>query len=138
LLAGDEAERTDELRQEVELLEQLRVEDAAALVGGEGLQAIGRLANAVPSDHHRARLLGFPEAEQEVREADDCARGKACRAAHRLRQRVIGAVCERVAVDRKQRRADAFGVTTSSRTNLDSCAFGFVLDFVSHSASYSA
>jgi len=99
-----EAHRPDELGEQVELLEQLRVEDAAALVRGERLAPVRRLADAVPADEHGPRLLHLPEPEQEVREADDRARRQAGRAAHGLRQRVIGAVGEGVAVDRESGR----------------------------------
>ena len=102
LLRGREAHRTDELREQLELLEQLGIEDAARLVGGERLAAIGGLADAVPADEHGARLLRLPQAEQEVGEADDRAGREAGRAPHRLGQGVVGAVGQRVAVDDEQ------------------------------------
>ena len=116
LLPGDEPERPDELRQEVELLEQLGVEDAAALVGGEAPPGGRSARRRSPTDHHRARLLGFPEAEQEVREADERARGQARGAPHRLRQRVVGAVGERVAVDREQRASRGAAARSARRS----------------------
>ena len=53
---------------EVELLEQLRVEDAARLVAGELLVAVGRDGQRVPADEHRARTLRLPEPQQHRRQ----------------------------------------------------------------------
>ena len=100
---GDgEAERGDELRKEGELLEQLRVELAARLVRLERLVAVGRHLERVPGDEHGARLLGLPQADEHVGEADERSGRTAVGAADRLRQRVVRAVRERVAVDDEQ------------------------------------
>ena len=96
-LRGREPYRAHEFREHVELLEQLRVENPAALVGVERLVAVGRLADGVPSDEHGTRLLGLPEPQQHVREPEDAAQ------AHALRHRMIGAVGERIPVDHEQR-----------------------------------
>src|SRR5581483_7435880 len=103
LLRRREAERAHELREELELLEDLRIEDATALVGGERLEPVGRLADTVPADEDGARPLRLPQPQEEVRKADERARRKPGCAPQRLRQRVVGAVRERVAVDREQR-----------------------------------
>src|SRR5205085_465110 len=102
-LRDREAERRDELREQVELLEELRVELAPRLVAGERLVPIGRHRERVPGDEHRPRLLGLPEPDEHVREADDRAGGTALGTADRLRERVVGAVRERVAVDCEER-----------------------------------
>ena len=94
-----EPERLDERRQEVELLEDRVLEDAARLVGGQRLVPVGGRVERVPADEHRLRLLGLPQPLQEPREADERVE------ANRLRQRVVGAVRERVAVDREQETA---------------------------------
>src|SRR5438270_2734850 len=98
-----EPERLDELRQELELLEELLVEDPPGLVALEGLVPVGRYGERVPGDEDGARLLRVPEPQEHVREADDRARGPALGAADRLRQRVVGAVREGVAVDGEER-----------------------------------
>ena len=61
--------------------------------------AVGGRVERVPADEHRLRLLALPEPLQEAREADERVE------ADRLRQRVVGAVGERVAVDREQEAA---------------------------------
>ena len=65
--------------------------------------AVGRHVERVPADENAVRLLGLPQPLQEVREADERVRRPAAGAANRLRQRVVGAVRERVAVDDEQR-----------------------------------
>ena len=100
LLRGREAHRADELWEQLELLEDLGVEHAAALVLGEGFEPVGRLSDTVPADERCARLLRLPEADEEVREADDRSGGEPGRAPQRFRERVVGPMRERVAVDR--------------------------------------
>ena len=125
-LRGREAERLDERGHGRELLEERLVEHATGLVGGEGLVPVGRRLERVPGDEHRRRLLGVPQPQQVVRDADERIGRPAARAADRLRERVVGAVREVVAVDREQRagRAHAkhspvsapdFGETASSQ-----------------------
>src|SRR5438477_655511 len=79
------------------LLEQCRVELASGLGGLERLVPVGRHLERVPADEHRARLFLLPQAHDHVREADDGV------PVDRLRQRVIGAMRERIAVDCKKR-----------------------------------
>ena len=98
-----ETEGCNELRQRVELIDQRVVELAPALVVGERRVAIGLRFQRVPCHEHRARLLREIEPQQEIREADDGARLLAAASQDRLRQRVIGAVGEIIAVDHQQR-----------------------------------
>ena len=102
-LGGREAERPDELRQEVELLDQFVVEDSPALVAGEELVPVRRHEQRVPADECGTRLLGLPEAHEEVRESDERVARLALRAPHRLGQRVVRPVSQGVAVDHEQR-----------------------------------
>ena len=98
-LRDREAERLDECGQHPELLEDRLLELAARLVLGQRLVAVGRRLERVPGDEHRLGLLRLPEPHQEVREADERVQ------ADRLRQRVVGAVGQRVAVDRQEHAA---------------------------------
>ena len=66
-----EAAGRDELRQDRQLLDDLVVELAPALIGRERLVPVGRRIERVPADQHRARLLGVVEPQQEIGEADD-------------------------------------------------------------------
>ena len=104
-LGGGEAARPDDVRQQLELLEQRLLEHAARLVRLERLVAVRRHAQRVPADEHGVRALRLPEADEHVREPDDRVE------ADRLRQRVVRAVRERVAVDDEQR---AHSVASSS------------------------
>ena len=88
-----------------ELLHHVVVELAPALIGGEGFVAIGRLLIGVPADQHGARLFFAIEPQQQIGEAENGAGRLVALAADVLRQRVIGAVRERVAVDDEQRTA---------------------------------
>ena len=106
-LAGREAQRAHELGQHRELLEQRGVEHAAALVAVECFVPVRRNLERVPADDDAPRLLRVPEPRQEVREPDDRARRPAARTLDRLRQRVVGAVRQRVAVDDEQRLHNA-------------------------------
>ena len=65
---------------------------------------VRRDVERVPGDDDRARPLVLPQAQEHVREADERFRA-AVRSAHRLRQRVVRAVREGVAVDDEERRA---------------------------------
>jgi len=93
-LRDEEAPRRDHLGQEAQLLEDRRLELAARLVDGQRLVPVRRYLERVPRHQHRVRLLRLPQPEQEVREADDRVQ------TDRLRQRVVGPVRQRVAVDR--------------------------------------
>ena len=54
----------DEFRDQRELLDQIVVEFAAALIGGKCVMAIGRRLERVPADQHRARLFGALKPQQ--------------------------------------------------------------------------
>src|SRR5256714_7219300 len=110
-----EPQRLDQYRQELELLQELLVEDPAGLGALEGLVPVGRHGERVPGDEDGARLLRVPEPEQHVREADDRARGATLGAADRLRQGVVGAVREGVAVDGEERPRRAHSVSWGRR-----------------------
>src|SRR5919109_3365540 len=101
-LRSREPERFDELRQQVELLQQRRLEDPSRLVLLERLVPVGRRGQRVPADEHRARLLHLPEPDEHVRESDNRV------LVDRLRQRVVRAVRERIPVDDEQRLSRAF------------------------------
>jgi hypothetical protein len=100
-----EAAGGHQLRQCVELLKQRVVELAPALVGGKLLVPVGRRVESVPADEHGAGLFGLVEAQQKIPEPEDGAGRPAALAQDRLRQCVIGAMCEEVAVDDQQRPA---------------------------------
>ena len=119
-----EPERLDELRQQVELLEQVVLEDAAGLVRRERRVAIRRRVERVEADEHGTRLLLVPEPDEHVREADDHVRGPTLCAADLLRERVVRAMGERVAVDGEQRLhsvASSRAISAISRS-VASCA----------------
>src|SRR5205814_1739166 len=85
-----------------ELFEQRVLEHAPGLVRVERLVAVCRHFQRVPGHEHYVRPLALPEPRQHVGDADDRV------PADRLRQRVIGAVGERVAVDcEQQAQSDA-------------------------------
>ena len=86
-------------REAATLVEQRVGEDPARLVAGERLVPVRRRLQGVPADDDAARLLCLPEPDEEVREADDRARLLPAGPLDRLRQRVVGAVRQRVAVD---------------------------------------
>ena len=105
-LPDRESERLGQHRQDLQLLENPVLELTAGLVGRELLVAVGGRLERVPPDQHRVGLLGIPEAHQEACEADQSV-SRAAVAADRLRNCVIGAMRQRVAVDREQRPAHA-------------------------------
>src|ERR1051325_7297531 len=96
-LGMGEPGRAAQLRQHLELLEERLVEDAPALVRLERLVAVGRVAERIPADQNRARLLRLPEPKEHVREADDAAEPD------RLRHPVVGRVRERISIDDEER-----------------------------------
>ena len=85
------------------LLDELVIEVAATLICGKSLVPVGLRFERVPADQHRARLLGAIKLQQAIGETEDCARRPSAIAADRLRQRMIGAVREGIAVNRQQR-----------------------------------
>src|SRR5215204_1007959 len=100
-----EAAGGDELRQNLELVDQLGIELAPALITREGLVPVRRSVERVPADDHGTGLFAKVEAEQEIREADDRAAALVAAAPDRLRQAVKGAMREGIAVDHQQRPA---------------------------------
>jgi hypothetical protein len=102
-----EAARINELRQDIELLDQFAVELAAALIPGEQLLPVGRAAERVPANQDGSRPLAVVEPDQEIGEADDGTAALVAGAPDRFRQRVIGAMREGVAVDDEERPGHA-------------------------------
>ena len=76
-LDSRKAAGSHESRQDVELLEQIVVEFASALIGRKLLVTIGRHVQSIPTDEHRARLLLAVEPQQEIRETEDRTGGSA-------------------------------------------------------------
>ena len=113
-LRGGEPHRLDELRRQVELLEQVVVELAPALVDGQRLVPVGRNRERVPADERRARLLLLPEPDEQVADAGEEAGRAAVRPADRLRQRVVRPVRERVPVDDQERSVFLHADSSSS------------------------
>ena len=91
-----EAERPRECGHQRELLEQRLLEHPPGLVRLVRLMPVRRNLERVPADEHRVGALCLPESREHVREADDRVQPD------RLRQAVIGAMRERVAVDRQE------------------------------------
>ena len=118
-LRGREAHRLDELRRQVELVEQLLVELAPGLVGGQRGVPVGRHGERVPGREHRARRLLLPEPDQQAADPVEQVPAAAVGAPDRLRQRVVVAVRERVAVDDQERsRGGAQWTATLSATRI--------------------
>ncbi len=90
-----------------ELFDDVVVEFAAALIGSECYMPIGGLLVRIPADQHRARLLLAVEPQQQIGKAENSAGGPVALSADVLRQRVIGAMREEIAVDDEQRPAYA-------------------------------
>ncbi len=107
-----EAERLDHRRQPGQLIDDRGVERTARLVGGPQLAAVGRRSRGVPADEHGARPLGAPQAHEQVGHPDEGVDGPAPGPLDR-RDRVVGAVGVRVAVD-DQQRAAAHAMTRAS------------------------
>ena len=80
-----EAHRLDELRRQVELLQQVGVELTSALVARKRLVPVGRHGQRVPRDEHRARSLLLPEPDEQVADPGEQARRPPVGAADRLR-----------------------------------------------------
>src|SRR5213078_1626761 len=93
-----EAARCDEQRQRFKLLDQFVIELAPALIGREQFLPVGRRAYRVPADQNGAGVLGVIEPQQDVGKADDRPTAAVAAAADRLRQAMIGAMAERIAV----------------------------------------
>ena len=102
LLGIGEAAGGDELRDNGELFNDLVIEFAAALISRKCFMAVGRLLVGVPADQHGARPFLAVEPQQQVGETENGAGRPVALSANVLRQRVIGAMCKRVAVDHQQ------------------------------------
>ena len=96
--AGETA-GSHELWQDIELINQSRIELAPTLVGCQRPVTIRRCIERIPADQHRSGLLGLEKPQQEIRESHDCAAAHIAAPTYGLRECVIGAMCERVAVD---------------------------------------
>jgi putative ABC transport system substrate-binding protein len=83
-----------ELRQKVELVEQLIVEFTSSLVCGEFLLAFRGDFQRIPPYYDGSRLLGLIKPKQKVGKADNRSRAPAVLAADCLRESVIGAMGE--------------------------------------------
>ena len=114
-LGVGKAARGDELRQHIELLDELGVEHPPGLIGFERAVPPGRCIERVPADQHRPRLLLAGEPEQEIGEPDNGTAALVAAPPDRFRQRVIGAVRKRVAVDHEQWPAHKYASTYCAR-----------------------
>src|SRR6516225_9771262 len=85
-----------ELRQKVELVQQLIVEFTSTLVCGEFLVAFRGNFQRIPPHDDGSRLLGLVKPKQEVGKADNRSRAAAVLAPDRLRESVVGAMGEGV------------------------------------------
>ena len=94
-----EAARADEFGNYRELFVDVDVEFAPALIGREGFVPVGFLLQRVPGDDDGARRLVGIELQQQIGEAQNGAGRPVALPPDRLRQRVIGAVGEGIAVD---------------------------------------
>ncbi len=74
---------------------------------------VGRRLQRIPADEHCARPLGAVELQQPIGEAKNGAGGPAAIAQDIFRQRVVGAMRERIAVDDQKRPTLAEGVPLS-------------------------
>jgi hypothetical protein len=104
-LRDEEAECLDEAGEHIELLEDRRLELATRLVRLERLVPVRRHLERVPGDQHGVGPLGVPQSREEVAEADQRVDRPAADPPDRLRHAVVGAVRERIAVDRQQQAA---------------------------------
>jgi|SRR5579872_1148418 len=102
-LREDKAARGDEVGQHVKLISQLWVKLTSALVCRERTVTVGRHIQRVPGNQHCPRSLGLIYSQQKVCEAHDCARASIAAPANRLGKRVVGTMCERIAIDNQQR-----------------------------------
>jgi hypothetical protein len=83
-----------ELRQKVELVQQLIVEFTSTLVCREFLMAFRGDFQRIPPHDDGPRLLGLVKPKQKVGKANDRSRTRAVLAPDRLRESVVGAMGE--------------------------------------------
>ena len=83
-----------ELRQKVELVQQLIVEFTSTLVCGEFLVAFRGDFQRIPPHYDGSRLLGLIKPKQKVGKSDNRSRAPAVLAPDRLRESVIGTMGE--------------------------------------------
>jgi hypothetical protein len=93
----------DEVRQILQLVNQLVVELPPTLVSREGGVPIRRAIQGVPADKDGSGQLCLIETQEEVRETDNGAPSPPAPPTYGFRQPVIGAVGERIPVDDQQR-----------------------------------
>jgi hypothetical protein len=91
--------RRDKFRQSIELFDQCVVELTPALVCGKFLVAVSGRGQRIPTNEHATRTLCLVESQQKVRKADDGPSALATAPNDRLRDTVICAMRERVAVN---------------------------------------
>ena len=89
----------NEFGQDVQLLDQIRVELSSALICGKQFVAFRRRFQTVPADNDRARPLVRVETQQEICETEDGARGFAVATANGFWQGVVRSMRKGVAVD---------------------------------------
>ena len=122
-LPADDPARRDEPGQQIELLEELRVELTARLVALERCMSVRRHVEGVPADDHGAGTLALPEADEHVAEAGESVPWRAVCPPDRARESVVGAVGERVAVDDEERlRAHVGTLVLAVSTEPDAAA----------------
>jgi hypothetical protein len=107
LIAGafgiGEAAGRDEFRNQIELLDEIVVEFAAALIVGKGRVPVGLRLQRVPSDQHRSRLLAAVKLQQPIGKAENGAGRLVAVTPDRLGQGVIRAMRKGIAVDDEKR-----------------------------------
>src|SRR5206468_10741866 len=85
-----------QLGQVIKLFEQLAVDCATTLIVRQEPMTVCRRLNRIPADEHRSRLLACIETQEIIRETDHGAAASVAASPNRFRQRVIGAVGERI------------------------------------------
>src|SRR3984957_20409115 len=86
----------DQVVQDLQLIDELVIELTPALVVRKKSLPECRRTERVPADQYRAWLFAVVEAQQEIGEAHDRATASLAGPPDRLRQSVVGAVCEGV------------------------------------------
>jgi hypothetical protein len=91
------------LGQHLKLIDQLLIENSAALVVREEPLTVGGRTERVPAYQHCARPFSLVEPQQEIGEPDDRAAATVADPPNRFRQGVVGAMGKGIAIDDKQR-----------------------------------
>ncbi len=118
-LRGDEPERLDERREQQRAARRSRPRTPGP-TGTRAAPRCGRSGRrACPSRRAPTRgLLGLPQPQEEVAEADERVRRPAAGAADRFGQRVVGAMGERIAVDCEQKTGLVKDLSSSAEYRL--------------------